>query len=296
MTDRIIDRSQPAAGENGVFLLGVGAQKAGTSWLHQQLRKRRDADFGFLKEYHVHDARTVPELVRFRQLHTKFLQPRTWIQPRSWMRQWFIHNPELYCDYFAWLLHRPRLRGSQIRLTGDITPSYALLSAETLEEIKINFEQRGVAVRPVFLMRDPIERIISSQRMKLRKQGQRDTRSEVESLRKRVAKGRGLRSNYGQTLDALDRAFGLENCFIGLFETLFTPSSYNELCSFLTIPYVEPVWGEKVNVSATKNLIPDDILAELGQLQAEDLKRATRLFPQANFNQLWPTASYWCSH
>ena len=155
MTDRISDCSQPAAGEAGVFLLGVGAQKTGTSWLHQQLHRRRDVDFGFLKEYHVHDARTVPELLRFRQLQTKFLQPRTWIQPRSWMRQLFIHNPELYSDYFAWLLHRPRLRGSQILLTGDITPSYALLSAETLEEIKTNFEQRGVAVRPVFLMGDP---------------------------------------------------------------------------------------------------------------------------------------------
>ena len=38
------------------FLLGVGAQKAGTSWLHDQLNRRRDADFGFLKEYHVFDA------------------------------------------------------------------------------------------------------------------------------------------------------------------------------------------------------------------------------------------------
>ena len=35
----------------GVFLLGIGAQKAGTTWLHAQLNRRRDADFGFLKEY-----------------------------------------------------------------------------------------------------------------------------------------------------------------------------------------------------------------------------------------------------
>ena len=44
----------------GVFLLGIGAQKAGTTWLHAQLNRRRDADFGFLKEYHVHDALTLP--------------------------------------------------------------------------------------------------------------------------------------------------------------------------------------------------------------------------------------------
>ena len=37
------------------FVLGVGAQKAGTSWLHHQLASRADTDFGFLKEYHVFD-------------------------------------------------------------------------------------------------------------------------------------------------------------------------------------------------------------------------------------------------
>ncbi len=278
----------------GVFLLGVGAQKAGTSWLYQQLHSRRDADFGCLKEYHVHDARTVPELARFRNIRIQPNQPKTWIQPRSWLRQWFIHNPERYTDYFAWLLTRPNLRGAQIHLTGDITPSYALLSAETLQEIKTSFEQRGIPVKPVFLMRDPIERIISSQRMKLRKQGLRDAGLEVETLRKRVAKGRGLRSNYGQTLDALDQAFGLEHCFIGLFETLFTPKTYADLCRYLTIPYQEPAWTEKVNVSATATVIPDDLLAQIGKLQAKDLQRATKVLPALDFNHLWPTTSRWC--
>jgi len=278
----------------GVFLLGVGAQKAGTSWLHQQLHSRSDADFGMLKEYHVHDARTVPELNRFRRVEIKLTRPRSWVQPRSWMRQWFIRNPQRYVDYFSWLLHRPRL-GTPVRLTGDITPSYALLSAETLNSIRADFEQRGIPVRPVFLMRDPIERIISSQRMKLRKQGSRDHDAEVAALRKRVAKGRGLRSDYGQTLEALDRAFGLEHCFIGLFETLFTPSSYAALCRYLAVPYSEPAWSDKVNVSATANVIPDDLLAALGQQQAGDLAAVRRVLPGSDLEALWPTASRWCN-
>ena len=277
----------------GVFLLGVGAQKAGTSWLYQQLHTRPDADFGCLKEYHVHDARTIPELKRFRQLNGKPLQPRTWVQPRTWLRQWFIHNPEHYSDYFQWLLSRPRLRGAQIRLTGDITPSYALLSADTLKGINTSFQARGIPVKPVFLMRDPIDRLISSQRMKLRKQGLRDAATEVATLRKRVAKGSGLRSNYGQTLEALDQAFGLEHCFVGLFETLFTKPTYSELCHFLGIPYQEPAWGEKVNVSATKTVIPDDLLAEMGRQYAEDLKQAQQALPNLDLQRLWPTTSRW---
>ena len=68
-------------------------------------------------------------------------------------------------------------------LTGDITPSYALLDAPTLGSIRNNFAERGIAVKPVFLMRDPIERFISSRRMKLRKQGLRDATAEAEALR-----------------------------------------------------------------------------------------------------------------
>ena len=185
--------TNPSATAPGVFLLGVGAQKAGTSWLHKQLHSRPDADFGCLKEYHVHDARTIPALARFRRVDIRAKEPRTWIQPRTLMRQWFINNPKRYTDYFTWLLRRPRFRSGPIRLTGDITPSYALLSAETLGEIKTNFEQRGIPVKPVFLMRDPLERLISSQRMKLRKQGLRDPAAEIESLRQRVSKDRGLR-------------------------------------------------------------------------------------------------------
>lgn len=283
-----------AATHPGVFLLGVGAQKAGTSWLHQQLHARSDADFGCLKEYHVHDARTIEALARFRRFNVKPKQPRTWIQPRTWLRQWFIHHPEHYTDYFAWLLKRPRLRGAQISLTGDITPSYALLDADTLKATKVSFAQRGIPVKPVFLMRDPIERIISSQRMKLRKKGVRDAATEVETLRMRVAKGRGLRSDYSQTLNALNRAFGLQHCFIGLFETLFTPTTYTDLCTYLNIPYQEPAWTSKVNESATSNVIPDDLLAEMGRQQASDLADARQVLPHLNFDQLWPTASRWC--
>ena len=70
----------------GVFLLGLGAQKAGTTWLHEQLQRRADTDFGVLKEYHVHDARTMPELARVRRIEMSLSQPRSWIQPRRWLR------------------------------------------------------------------------------------------------------------------------------------------------------------------------------------------------------------------
>ena len=281
----------------GIFLLGVGAQKAGTSWLHQQLHKRPDADFGFLKEYHVHDALHVPELERFRQLHVRLGQPRSWIKPRSWRRQRFLSQPNRYYDYFAWLLQRPRLGGRRVHLTGDITPSYALLDAEVLLGIRDNFIARNIGVRPVFLMRDPIERFISSRRMKLRKQGLRDAAAETDALRKAVSKLRQcqtLRSNYATTLEALEASFGLDHCFINTFESLFNPDTYGSLCRFLEIPFQEPDWQRKVNVSATDNPIPEDVLDALGRHQASDLLKTQALVPHLDLARQWPTSTRWC--
>ena len=278
----------------GNFLLGVGAQKAGTSWLHQQLQARVDTDFGVLKEYHVHDARTVPALARFRRIEMSLSRPRSWIQPRSWMRQLFIRQPGLYYDYFAWLLRRPRRNGGHVSLTGDITPSYAALSADTLQVIQTSFQQRGIAVKPVFLMRDPIERLISSQRMKQRKLGQRDAASEIAALRRRMRKAPGLRSGYGRTLNNLRESFGLEHCYLGLYETLFQRESYAELCRFLSLPYSEPAWHQRVNVSATSTAIPDDLLATMGSLLADDFRDVEQLLPGVDLEQHWPTASRWC--
>ena len=97
----------------------------------------------------------------------------------------------------------------------------------------------------------------------------------------------------GDRVASLDQAFGLEHCFIGLFETLFTPGTYAELCSFLGIPYEEPSWSEKINVSATSTVIPDDLLATMGRMHADDLRRAAEALPSTDFPTLWPTTSRW---
>ena len=61
---------------NGTFVLGLGAQKAGSSWLHAQLNHRRDAEFGFLKEYHIHDALTLPEAGFSNRRQRSLIKPR----------------------------------------------------------------------------------------------------------------------------------------------------------------------------------------------------------------------------
>ena len=271
---------------NGTFVLGLGAQKAGSSWLHAQLNRRRDAEFGFLKEYHIHDALTLPEAGFSNR------RQRSLIKPRTWRRQRFIAQPQRYFDYFASLLRRPG-----IQLTGDITPSYSALSPHTLQEILANFEQREISVRPVFLMRDPIERIISSQRMQLRKQNQLNHDAEVNALRQLCMERPervNLRSDYGHTLMALSQIFDPSACFIDLYERLFTPESWQRLCDVLNVPYEEPDWEQQVNVSRTDTSIPDDVMAELGAWQAPTMAAVRQSMGHLDLAQLWPLAHRWC--
>ncbi len=39
-----------------IFILGVGCQKGGTTWLYHQFAKHSSIDMGDVKEYHVFDA------------------------------------------------------------------------------------------------------------------------------------------------------------------------------------------------------------------------------------------------
>jgi hypothetical protein len=272
---------------NGTFVLGLGAQKAGSSWLHAQLNHRRDAEFGFLKEYHIHDALTLPEAGFSNR------RQRSLIKPRTWRRQRFIAQPQRYYDYFASLLRRPG-----IQLTGDITPSYSGLTPTTLRTIQTCFAQREIPIRPIFLMRDPIERIISYQRMQLRKQNQLNHETEVKALRQlcierpvRVT----LRSDYGHTLMALTQVFEPSECFIDLYERLFTPESWQRLCDVLNVPYEKPNWEQQVNVSRTDTSIPDEVLAELGDWQTPTLTAVRQHMGHLDLARLWPLAHRWCT-
>ncbi len=267
------------------FLLGVGAQKAGTSWLHDQLHRRSDADFGFLKEYHVFDAL---ELERFANFRPKRPTPLKW---RTWRRARFIARPERYFDYFA-----SRLKPTQIRLTGDITPSYAGLSAESYQRIQKAFAQRGVQTRAVFIMRDPVERFLSQQRMQLRKRGLLTPAYEIEHLNKaslKLLKRESPRNDYPATLDALRGGLAESEIFIGLYESLFTTATHQELCRHLGIPEQIPDLRQRVNASQATTSVPLEVLQRLGRHFSPLVAAVQKRCPDLAVEQHWATAMTW---
>lgn len=246
------------------FLLGVGCQKGGTTWLHDYLGGSAQVDLGFAKEYHVFDALDLDFAADYlRKAHLRARRARK-NRPRGdpkrasavlWRR--FHSNPEAYFDYFRDLLRRD----PEIRLTADITPSYAGLSAERFAFIRQGFEARGIPVRVIFLMRDPVERIWSAVRMNYREHAARrpnaallKTPPEAVLLRSHTNPPHAARTRYDLTIANLERAFAPEEIHYEFYERLFTQEAVARICGFLGIDPVPADFDRRLNASPRSSL------------------------------------------
>lgn len=239
------------------FLLGVGAQKAGTTWLHRYLRGLPDCQMGPVKEYAVFDALFRPDLFQKRRINRlRRLQALTEERlaaleagrrpPRA---EPFLATldplamdlePERYVPHFDRLwAARPG-----VRLVGDITPEYGALEAGHFARIRELLEAGGYRVKVVFLMRDPLERCFSALRMADREAAARG-QPPARAAHQRFARGARsewceIRTRYDRTIPALEAAFPPEDIFYGFFETFFAPEPLRELTRFLGIGYRPP--------------------------------------------------------
>ncbi|WP_298637089.1 sulfotransferase [uncultured Umboniibacter sp.] len=238
------------------FILGVGCQKGGTTWLHSQLDKSSNVDMGFTKEYHVFDALYEKECRRF--LTEKLTATNNRIafdnisqRPHLFKHLSFYANTQNYYDYFDYLWFRG---GETVSLVGDITPSYAALPVTTLEEIKANLERRGFMVKVVFLMRDPLERCWSALRMsrrdKLLSNPDIKLPNEEKELLASISRRKAeIRTRYEVTIERLERVFDEQNIFYGFYEQLFQSDTLNRLREFLDLADFEPDVAFQSNVS-----------------------------------------------
>ena len=165
------------------FLLGIGCQKGGTSWLYDYLAHHPEAATGYAKEYHVLDSRYHPgfgghhdrriaektsEIARLRRTDAPDRDARIASlageianHRRS---QALAADLDAYVAYFADLA----AHNAQARLVCDITPSYCVLRAPDWAEVRRSLVAAGFDVRVAFILRDPIERMNSAYQMGLR--------------------------------------------------------------------------------------------------------------------------------
>lgn len=142
------------------FVLCIGASKSGTTWLYNYLAASPHARMGVRKEYgalnQIYQIPTLEWHARPKILDSAFgaklAQQRDIVAGIS-------NSLENYVTYFDELLQDDFL------LTADVSPSYMPIQAEDLRAVIDAFNAKGIAVRVVLLLRDPVERLLSFGRM-----------------------------------------------------------------------------------------------------------------------------------
>jgi Sulfotransferase domain len=190
----------------GPDFLVIGAQRAGTTWLHQALSQHPALWLTPVKELHYFD-----------KLH----RTRTWLDPYERRRVrpkkldlWHLRYllGQRSDKWYARLFHAAQMEG---RLAGESTPSYAVLDDEGLRHIRsINSK-----VKLIFVMRDPVDRAWSAATNAYRK-GRITGLSVHETVDWAHSRNVTQRSMYLDTIRRVESIFSPEQLHCGFFDDL----------------------------------------------------------------------------
>ncbi len=263
------------------FILGVGAQKAGTTWLSTYLSSSgQAATFERVKEYHVWDALYIP-LCKNRLVAEKDRFSRADWSIRYHLQQ----SPENYFDFFNSLMTAQ----SKV-LTYDISPSYAGLSRDVFEVIQRGFTDRGVFTKCIFLMRDPVERCWSSARKgSLRRSGSVDV-SEEQVLTLAATAEFAMRTRYDITMAELEAAFEPGRLYCDLYEQIFMLKEVDRLSAFCKVEARPTLLAKSIFASEKKQQLSDQAFGQIATLYRPVYDYVAKKFPSAT--DLWPGYRY----
>jgi len=222
-----------------LFILGVGAQKAGTSWLYNQLAKTRNFKALGTKELHYWD-----------ECYSQYSEQ---IQTEQDIQNWFtascpgeIGSPREVTgeDYFSKIQktsRRPLGFLSPKMLVADITPAYSGLPVFVWRTILNQLEKHQIDYRVVYLLRDPVLRITSAMNMWARSDLLQGFVRGISGVERFSSIGREVsatwayqaRTRYEMTLQNLDSVFPPDKVFVGFQELMSSSSQHHRLQDFL---------------------------------------------------------------
>ncbi|MCT8161172.1 sulfotransferase family protein [Pseudoruegeria sp. SHC-113] len=231
------------------LMFGIGATKAGTSWLYRYLASHPDCAMPAMKELHYFDtADPRKQAWQVKQFTRKAadLKARRAFAPAA-KHENLDARIKVLEEAIALLSgdrtgHRAYLAylsaaGTGARLLGDVTPSYGLLPEGDLRMMA------GLApqTRFIYILRDPLDRLWSNIRMvagrKAKDEG--DVEAIARDLLDKALTGADqqviMRSDYAGTLARLEAAVPPENRLVLFFEQLFSAETVARICAFLGI-------------------------------------------------------------
>ena len=213
--------------------IGIGAEKAGTTWLWDQLSKHPDIAMPYPKELRYFAYRDyAPNMDLAATSYLLKNKPEPGRAPVALLSA----INELRCrfgtieDYLNIFGELP-----QKKVVGEISPQYASLSIKSIQQI---YGLRNKMII-IYIIRDPVERAISGAKMKLSEQN--EELSEDSIIKSATGKLQTMLSDYKHVIDNYRVFFERENFKIFAFDDLKESPSIilRELCSSFKIEYKE---------------------------------------------------------
>jgi len=247
------------ATDKGPDFLVIGAQRAGTTWLHRVLRQHPSLWLPPVKELHYFDrletTRTILDPKERRRVGLKQL-----LSLDPWLVSYWLRARS--DEWYARLFRDAKAKGL---VAGEITPAYATLDETVLRRIKGLNDN----IKLIFVMRDPVERAWSAVNNAAKKGI--DASTVEKSIKRARESGAASRSAYGDTIRRLEAVFPASQVHYCFFEDLRDrPEALtSDLFSFLGVAPVPPTQvqlPQAVNVAAGSKPIP----AEFSRTMARD--------------------------
>lgn len=249
------------------LLYGVGATKAGTTWLYRYLHDHPQCAMPAVKEAHYWDTFD-PEACekqvaayRLRLRDMRAAKDLAQVEGRDWQ---VVNMDRRINDmkaligalegdrsgdraYVAWLTHG----SDSAAIVGDITPNYATLTDVELTRMR----DLSPTTKFLYLIRDPLDRLWSHIRMQARRQRQAHEQYEQKSnniLYRILNRGHEAhileRGDYPKIIRKLRRVIPEGRLLIQFTEDLFTATGLAKVCAFLGIRPVAPATARPSNV------------------------------------------------
>ena len=275
------------------FILGLGAQKSGTTWLYNQILKSEKFKQPALKEMHLFDLLYAEECASLRSIFEKKFSESLLKGSEHYSKDFSTRKFHMFLDTEEYFRYFDELMDEDGCLSSDITPSYCGLSVETLEYIRSRFESRSIQVRVIYLMREPIRRIDSALKMKLRDNGTLKMQATPEELFKKLnkmseGKFNKMQSSYRATTEKILKCFDRENVYFGFYETMFQAPEVKRLASFVGMDADRFNTKAKFNYTNRLFKYPKEALLNLRskyednyRLASEDMKFPIEMWDQA---------------
>ena len=278
----------------------MGAQKAGTSWLHYILQDTPELSFPPVKEVHYFDRihmstkaldrrrKAVAEelIVKNPEQVKRFNKEETLSENDSLNKKLIFAFGEIGDNWYSSLFNRESI-------ATDITPAYAILPESGFRHIS----EIASNVKILFVMRDPVDRMLSHVRYKFNEdlkiyQGRKPKQIEEADTNelKEILYRRGVvaRSNYPETIKNLYNVFSIEDVKLIFYDLLREkPDKFIiEVCQFIGVKSaVADSELLKKRINATKEFkFPNEVKKEAMEICrpiVEELKNILPKIPES---------------